>query len=838
MYRAFYDRHYSRMTGYGLWLRGEELNRLDADAAGPAGFRVLFARLSTYADTADSFTHPLLYAIAAGIEGVYADLAFLPPPKDGALMEREGVPWLLGTQSKRGPAGFDLIGFSNSIAQELVNLPVMLAKSGIPWSKTERLTRADLPLLILGGANAAFTTVLQGAAAEFTLVDGIFHGEDPEEIVRLLAVCRDGKKRGAGKREVLAELEALPGFFQPDQPRQTRKRHWRPDQYVSRLARMPLLYGESLQGNWPLSEGCPAFCSFCAESWVRKPYRETSLATLKEYALAYKASVGLEGLDFYSFNFNMHSELYSILREASAWFAKLSLKSQRFDWLAQTPELPAVLNLLGKSSMTCGLEGISPRLRRFLQKSLDEESLWRSLESMAAARLRELKIFLIATGREEEQDYHAYADFLGRLQALFQRTGQPPRVILSITPLVRFPWTPLEFEPAPRPEAIEAILKRLEQLASRQGFEARRAADTSEYLLSQILLRADRPEILAALLEAGQKTGFVYYREVSRVFIGAFLTALAGHGLALEALLAGFDLEASRNKPWARHETGVRREFLWEQYQKAARLEEDAYCLGHHGKTAACLACGACPDQDARVRLTHARQERPFTLKVFSEQLQSLCHSVFTMAYRVRADAPARGAPRRLLGGKLAAALMRAEPELAPFYRRCLSSQIAPKLDYCWMAGDDVLTLEWRAPARALLEALWRRPGALEQVSEFMRPWGQFQGVATERTPVQAFVFSSPYPCRLDAWLKQHGLKGTSRRVAANRLACELTRDSLKKKIVTGLELTEKTAPNQEGCQVNVIPGPKFDPEGFARSGFVLPSADDWVRIDIAVRMG
>ena len=836
MYGAFYDRHYSRLTGYGLWLRGEELNRLDADVAGSARFRVLFARLSTYADTADSFTHPLLYAIAAGIEGVYPDLAFLPPPKDGALMEKEGVPWLLGTQSKRGPAGFDLIGFSNSIAQELVNLPVLLARSGIPWSKTERLTRADVPLLILGGANAAFTTVLQGAAAESTLVDGIFHGEDPEEIGRLLAVCRDGKMRGASKRETLEALEALPGFFQPDQPRPTRKSHWHPDQYVSRLARMPLLYGESLEGNWPLSEGCPAFCSFCAESWARKPYRETGLDSLKKHALAYKASVGLEGLAFYSFNFNMHSELYSILRETAAWFGGLSLKSQRFDWLAKTPELPAILRLLGKSTMTCGLEGISPRLRRFLQKSLDEDSLWRSLESMASARLRELKIFLIATGREEEQDYQAYVEFLGRLQALLTRTGQAPRVILSITPLVRFPWTPLEFETAPPPEAIEAVLKRIEHLSRRQGFEARRAADTSEYLLSQILLRADRPEILAALIEAGQATGFVYYREVSRDFMGAFLAALAGRGLALEALLAGFNLEA--NKPWARHETGVRREFLWEQYQKAARLEEDAYCLGHHGKTAVCLACGACPDSDSRVRLTRARQERPFALKAFAERLQSLRKSVFTMDYRVRASAPARGAPRLFLGGKLAAALMRAEPGLAPFYRRCLSSQIAPKLDYCWMAGDDVLTLEWREPALSLLEALWRRPGVGGQISQFMKPWGEFQGVATGNAVVRALVFSSPYPCRMEVWLKKHGLKCTLRRVAADRLACEFTRDSLKKRIVTGLELTEQTGPNGEGCQVSVTPGVKFDPEGFARSAFVLPSAEDWVRIVTEVRMG
>ena len=55
---------------------------------------------------------------------------------------------------------------------------------------------------------------------------------------------------------------------------------------------------------------------------------------------------------------------------------------------------------------------------------------------------------------------------------------------------------------------------------------------------------------------------------------------------------------------------------------------------------------------------------------------------------------------------------------------------------------------------------------------------------------------------------------------------------------MTGLELTEQTGPNGEGCQVSVTPGVKFDPEGFARSAFVLPSAEDWVRIVTEVRMG
>jgi hypothetical protein len=66
-------------------------------------------------------------------------------------------------QTKRGPRGFDVIGISNSIVQEMVNLPTLLAHSGIPLRKADRLRAPDVPLLLLGGANALFTSVLWSA---------------------------------------------------------------------------------------------------------------------------------------------------------------------------------------------------------------------------------------------------------------------------------------------------------------------------------------------------------------------------------------------------------------------------------------------------------------------------------------------------------------------------------------------------------------------------------------------------------------------------------------------------------------------------------------------------
>ena len=120
-----------------------------------------------------------------------------------------------------GAADFDLVGFSNSIVQELINLPHFLARSGIPLAKSERLERADVPLLLLGGANALYTSALWG---NDPLVDAVFVGESDAAIRRLLEICRDGKAAGLSKRELLARLEEIDGFIQPERAARARRR--------------------------------------------------------------------------------------------------------------------------------------------------------------------------------------------------------------------------------------------------------------------------------------------------------------------------------------------------------------------------------------------------------------------------------------------------------------------------------------------------------------------------------------------------------------------------------------------------------------------------------------
>ncbi len=75
--------------------------------------------------------------------------------------------------------------------------------------------------------------------------------------------------------------------------------------------------------------------------------------------------------------------------------------SQRADILNDTPGLLELELAAGKRSYTLGIEGISRRLRAYLQKGLEESPVRQLLARLLAGGAREVKLFYLLTGYEE-----------------------------------------------------------------------------------------------------------------------------------------------------------------------------------------------------------------------------------------------------------------------------------------------------------------------------------------------------------------------------------------------------------------------------------------------------
>ncbi|MEN9309475.1 MAG: hypothetical protein RL173_3407 [Fibrobacterota bacterium] len=810
-HKNWFDKNRHNLTKGGLWLRGDEPNRLPVSQWEERPFRVLLSRLSTWNDTLESFTHRLLYSMLRDLPEVFPDLAWVPPHHDGEVMTEAGVPWLLGSGTKRGVEEFDCLAFSNALVQETVNIAVMLERSGIPLSRRERMARQDLPLVIMGGANSLYASAL---FSEDPMVDGIFIGEEPDVIQSIFVKLAEAKRNHASKPEMIAALMDVPGFFVPDTAQPvTKKNHAsKPDLNKYKTLEM-VVAAEGVAGTASLqiSEGCPYFCSFCAESWSRKPYREVGLETARREALDLKRELGLTKIDLYSFNFNTYEHIRPLVGGLLEDFNGVGLKSQRFDAIAHDQGFARLLKIAGKSSITCGLEGISPRMRKFLQKDLSEDELYRSLASIFRERQREIKVFLIATGREEEEDYAEFKIFLKRLRELWERAASRPRVIFSATPLVRFPWTPLEFDDMIDPRELSRKVGYIKAAAVSAGFEFRGSAGIEEAWVSQVLVRARDGRVMEAVRAAQAKTGFVFRDVITEEFYETLRQELTDRHGDPDAFVRGFGDELVDEQPWSNLDPGVARRFLVREWKRCQEFVQTTVCLGWVDEPGKCHACGACtpPEREA---ITHARTEHGQDLDVLDKKLRALRATETVVPVAVELSDACTGLPMDLIHAWHARAWMKVLGVVRE-YRRHEPHGRQEESEDCIAAGRETLNPVFWADAADKVRMALADEQILSQVNELFAPYGKVLGAAEVLPADGVWSLVSSQPPDLSGWLGSRGLKHTMRRDGVAKIY-DLPKESIKKKLA-------KSIRSEEGVdgiwRTRLESGEKFSPRDFLK---------------------
>lgn len=559
-----------------------------------ARVRVLILRLSPWRDVARSSPHLFLaQAVRHTFADAYLDFAFLPLPEDRRLMREAHVPLALGSQSRRGLAAFDLVLVSNAFTLELINLPVLLLDAGLPaWAEARP---EDAPPIILGGSNAFASHALVRPDG-VGVADAVFFGEGEDALAPFLRAWHAAA--GMPKRaRLLRAAEAADGFWVtgswPERPVR---------QAVARRApeapdACPLLNGEAADTvRLPVTRGCPAFCSFCFEGYERKPYRETSVDDLIAQARRLKAASGARTVELDSCTLTSHTGFTRLLAACAGLYDHVSFKSQRVDVLAGQPALLPLELAAGKRSFTLGIEGITKRLRAFLNKSLDDDAIARVLHDLLAAQVREIKLFYLITGYETAADIADFGTFVGQLADSKTGPRRTTRVVFSFGYLVRMPNTPLRYDRLALDRApLAHMADNLERICTRSGFEFRLAAPWNDYATTQVLAAGDYR--LAPVVVALAADGWLYDGELPPAYLKRLQEGLEAAGLDRETLARA--KPASHRFPFDFVATPVRPKFLHRQYVAAGRHRDTGYCLG-----GTCRTCGACLDAGERHALT------------------------------------------------------------------------------------------------------------------------------------------------------------------------------------------------------------------------------------------
>jgi hypothetical protein len=834
--QSWYDRHSRKLFARGLWFLGGEPNTLPPAAFEGAFPRVLIARLSGYHDTATGITHSLLYQLAVSVPGVFADLAFLPPPRDEEMMRDAGIPLWTATTTKRPPADFDVLAISNSVVQELLNLPALLEHSGVPLSRDERREKGA-PLVLLGGSNSLVTSVLHGRIRESSsvagLVDAVLVGDGEESFPRALQLIRD--HRLLNRDELLRLLaREIPGWYNPDSfvqewdaegklvrvaaagfvnpeivsdqvkssnaanesgatnsfgsatAPQSAKRRLRPGakglpaalessvssvstrspfstssspspaSFLSSLSpatpaapvapvtpvspvvaaarffdagnaltfvKGPISYDEDAAGasHLYLSQGCPYFCSFCKESWEQKPYRERSLQALPGRALELKANLGLSELALLCFNVNTLSDLPGLLDALEPDFHRIAIKSQRFDAIVHSPRLLDRQLEAGKRTYTCAMEGISDRLRAYLQKNLTENVLLNGFDVLFRHNVRQMKIFLIVTGLEQAADIAEFESLLAKLNQKMSALKGKPALTFSLAGLYRPPHTPLQFAPAyrldgekspppvattpaPNPAAagsktvsasiaatsgfpasngaetagvslaqLKVAYTTITRVVEKAGFEVRRSAGPEDAVVSEFLAYADR-RFTPVLVQSSIEKGLRYRGSVEQRTLEFWKKALEERCL----WPPGHEPKTGITIfPWDDIDSGIDKAFLWKNFQELRLGKELPTCIAPPLGTGTCLGCGACPDPATRAAVTSLQ---PVARALPPEARDS----ERPVRLRLTAHVPEKWAPtgNGFLCAALARMMMLGKPEWVRYFLR-----FEQGLDRCGASG-------------------------------------------------------------------------------------------------------------------------------------------------------
>ena len=467
-------------------------------------------------------------------------------------------------------SSFPVAAFSLTFELDILGLVQILDQAGIPPLARDN---PDWPLVMAGGP-LAFLNPAPAAPS----VDLFFVGEAGPELMALFWAVKRSWLNGASKTACLEEVKQLPGVYVPG-------RSQTPVRRVVRSAGEPVLedpvyscfispqaeFGDALL--LEINRGCPHGCRFCAAGTIYRPPRGTDVEGLKEVVERNQPrKVGLVGTALS--DWPPLPDFLHWLNERKITFSLSSLRADR-----TSEELLEFLRRTGTRSLTFALEGVSHRIRRAMNKRLDLEAFLTSVETASRLQFNHLKLYLIlGWPGEGEEDYAEFEEVAARLhEAVLRGRGRRKqglgRLTLSASCLVPKPWTPMQWAPMATEERLTEAAERLRRIVRPLPGMKLMVEKPFGARLQGLIARGDERVHALALLAAQEQ--------------GRWRRALERWEGDPSAYL---DRERGRDEPfpWEVVDVGVRREFLWEEWQGFLAGKPSARCPEE------CSACGLC----------------------------------------------------------------------------------------------------------------------------------------------------------------------------------------------------------------------------------------------------
>ncbi|MDY7013833.1 MAG: radical SAM protein [Cyanobacteriota bacterium] len=323
----------------------------------------------------------------------------------------------------------ELLGFSVSWELDYINILNLLESLQIPIHAVERTE--DTPLIFGGGA------VLTANPEPFAAFFDIILLGDGENLLDSFIEAYQAV-RTADRQTKLRHLARVPGVYIPSlyeveyRDREGEIQAIRTlDSEIPSVVCKQTYRGNTLSASAVVTEkaaweniylvevvrSCPEMCRFCLASYLTLPFRtanlEQSLIPAIEEGLKYTHRIGLLGASV-----TQHPEFESLLdylRRPEYDEVRLSLASVRTNTV--TEKLAKTLTQRGTNSITIAVESGSPRIRKIINKKLDNEEIVRAAVRAKTGGLKGMKLYgMVGLPGETASDIEQTVEMLSRIK--------------------------------------------------------------------------------------------------------------------------------------------------------------------------------------------------------------------------------------------------------------------------------------------------------------------------------------------------------------------------------------------------------------------------------------
>jgi radical SAM family uncharacterized protein len=567
----------------------------------------------------------ILYEVLNEQPGVLAERTYAVWPDLEKLMREHDVPQF--TVDAHRPVGaFDVFGVSFSTELGYTNLLTAIDLAHIPLHAEDR---DDSHPIVLAGGHAAFNP--EPIAA---FIDAAVLGDGEEAVLGITEIIREWKAEGRpdGRDELLRRLAMtgnvyVPKFYDVEYHPDGRIRRVAPNRpgIPWRIAKFTLMdldkWPYPKKPLVPLAEtvherasveifrGCTRGCRFCQAGMITRPVRERSVEVIGTIVQGMLDSTGLDEVGLLSLSSADHSEIAELTKSLADRYegtnVSLSLPSTRVD--AFNVDLANELSRNGRrSGLTFAPEGGSERIRKVINKMVTEEDLIRTVATAYANGWRQVKLYFMC-GLPTETDDDVLQ--IARMAREVIRTGREAsghrdiRCTVSIGGFVPKPHTPFQWAAQLDWESTDARLKALKDTIRDDKQFGRsigmRYHDGRPGIVEGLLSRGDRR--VGQVIEQVWRDGARFDGWSEHFSFDGWMTA-AETALADEPVDVNWyttrEREYTEVLPWDHLDSGLDKDWLWEDWQDALSEREVDDC-----RWTPCYDCGVCPQMGTDIQV-------------------------------------------------------------------------------------------------------------------------------------------------------------------------------------------------------------------------------------------